>query len=750
MSFPYITEAFDTEIVNELKKRSEKKIQELNRFTPFIWMSSGALVCTGKIDEDIEANQKNAKYKGCIISNHLDPKLKYTLKESVLGYDLDGNLIKVEGEKGLKISSPIIESMEIDTDGENNTIKIARINITIFSLKQLEMFELFFLKSGMTVVMEYGHNHPRLKNEIAAESFINKKNWESYVKECAEYFYPDAEKYKTTREEYFKKIKRTNFNYDFWIAKVRNFNISYESADNVYKVELEISSGNELNLWMPFNQNAARKNDQNPGTQVTLPATKDGAETWMKQLCSQLVMSERNIIAFISKAEKEYAKDFFNWGVTSGNTNTENASKESYISFKLILDIMNSMDIVKLQKEGIISTSVFKDGKDYCIPVNSHPSIISTNSNYILPGSLPSIVVNKKRFVDLDINTKIDYKINEKSFNYDKIPDITLELTGQKFKLDGMAVGNLLNVFVKTSHFVSLFKNTYTYADLFTSMLADLNTLLFGIPRLEMGQADSLLKNSMTIIDKKISQPKIPEKNKEIYRFKIDPITSIVHDISFNLELSNLMQAQAMYETQMILLKNKNEQNKVQDPTDPKQSPSGNTFDAGKAIIKNISQPNSDNLFSIDWVNYKVLVEASKQPYNQSTTPKDGVANVTSEDTEAEAEKKLNSVISGKSIKFKALKDGNPPVTLIYTDTNFIQAFITTQKKETSALTYLECDITIDGISGIKCGQLFRTDGVPETYNKNGAFQIQNIKQSLQADTGWRTTLNAAFRCNID
>jgi hypothetical protein len=749
MGFPFITQAFDDKVKEELKVRSEKKLTGLNRFTPFIWISSGAMVCKGPLKDQIDSNVQSAQYKGCVLTNHIDPKLKYPLKETVLGYDLDGKLITVEGESGLKVSTPIIESMEIDTDGENNTLKIARINVTIFSLKQLEMFELFFLKPQMTVVMEYGHNNPdsQIKNSIAKESFLVGKNWKTYVDECIEYFYPNAETYKDTRKKYFEKLKNTKFNYDFWIGRVTNFNITYESADNVYKVTLEISSGNELHLWMPYKQNAARKDAQNPSSTATnTPAPKPGAETWMSELCGKLILSEKSTQDFISKAEKEYAKEFFNWGVTSQTTTTEAASKESYVSFKLILNMMNSMNIIKYGEDSVVDLKVFKDGKDYCIPVTSHPSIISTNSNFIIPGTLPTIVVNKKRSIDLDIKTKLNYKINEKSFNYDTIPTITNEKSGTKPKLDGFAFGNLFNIFVKTSYFVSLFKSTYTYADFFTAILGDINKLLFGTCKLEIVQPESDLKSGLTIIDKKIPQQKIVTNDRSIYRFKLGPTESIVHDITFNLEMSNLMQAQALYESQLIILKAK--ENELQDPAKTQEKTAGNTFVSGKETFKYINQPNLDNLTSIDWVNYKIL-DAKTPKYNKTPTT-DGAVNDESEDSESEAKKKLDSVISTKSIKFKSQTTGGAPVTLIYNDSTFVQAFISTQKKNTSVLTYLECDVTIDGISGLRCGELFHIDGVPETYNKNGAFQILNIKQSVQDDTGWRTTINAGFRYNVE
>ena len=60
-------------------------------------------------------------------------------------------------------------------------------------------------------------------------------------------------------------------------------------------------------------------------------------------------------------------------------------------------------------------------------------------------------------------------------------------------------------------------------------------------------------------------------------------------------------------------------------------------------------------------------------------------------------------------------------------------------------------DITfaIDGMAGLSCGEYFQIDGIPEIYNKNGIFQITNVKQGID-DSGWKTTIEAGYRVNIE
>ena len=88
-----------------------------------------------------------ARYQGCVISNLIKPDERYPLGKEFIGYDLQGKKIYIvtdaKGENR-KLPPPIIESMDIDTDGGNNTLKTARLEIRIFSQKQLQSFLFYF------------------------------------------------------------------------------------------------------------------------------------------------------------------------------------------------------------------------------------------------------------------------------------------------------------------------------------------------------------------------------------------------------------------------------------------------------------------------------------------------------------------------------------------------------------------------------------------------------------------------------
>jgi len=166
MGFPYLA-PLKPWIKDILEEREENKnLKHLS--SPFIVLTSGAKVVKSTPESDAEKREDKLKkilehkepatYHGCIITNASGSMNLYEQNETSLGYDFKGKKIIVEGEKNRRVSPPIIEGLDVDTDGANNTLKTAKITVKCFTLKQLEMFEIFFLKPGMNLLVEYGDN----------------------------------------------------------------------------------------------------------------------------------------------------------------------------------------------------------------------------------------------------------------------------------------------------------------------------------------------------------------------------------------------------------------------------------------------------------------------------------------------------------------------------------------------------------------------------------------------------------------
>jgi hypothetical protein len=119
--------------------------------------------------------------------------------------------------------------------------------------------------------------------------------------------------------------------------------------------------------------------------------------------------------------------------------------------------------------------------------------------------------------------------------------------------------------------------------------------------------------------------------------------------------------------------------------------------------------------------------------------------------TAAEELKEIKEVLESKFVKFKLKPTDtkSAPTALIYLDTSLILKYVKTKAENTSALTYLDISLKLDGIAGISCGEFFHIDGVPEIYNKNGYFQVTNVKHSID-EKGWETSIEAGYRINSE
>mgnify|MGYP000371358254 FL=1 len=366
MEFPFLDQ-LKPWIKNKFDYRKNNK-EQLNLLSPFVILSSPAIVTNQPNNSDdiskmySSGNYPASAYKGCVISNSTnDSDRTYEKSFSTIGKDLDGNTISVPGEKNRKVSPPIILSLEIDSLNGNNTLKTANLEIKVFTLKQLEMFELFFLRPGMNVVLEYGHNSDIradnlfgvFKNVTIDKHLFANKGHEEFMNS---YFEIYSQKNRTTKKDYITILKDTNGDYDFMAGRVTNFSYTIES-DGSYDVKLEISAGNELQMWTPIKQGKLYAITSTKKAPVT-----DDYKSWVAKLISDFNLPV-DVLTDKLKKDKWY-EDFFNWGLINNDAKDETYSKTPYISFRLILHLLNNLDFLSLCSA--MTFSIFSLLLSYC------------------------------------------------------------------------------------------------------------------------------------------------------------------------------------------------------------------------------------------------------------------------------------------------------------------------------------------------------------------------------------------------
>lgn len=738
MGFPFIA-PLKPWIKTKLENR-EKFSYENFRLSPFVILSSGAVV-TKASSGNIKSAIKNGEYgsdafRGCVISNQSEFSKLYQTSNTILGYDLDGKPITIEGEKDRKISTPIIQSVEIDTDGGNNTLKSARVKIKCFSLKQLEMFDLFFLRPSMNVILEYGWNTDIVSKTNIDSILFAKKNSEEYVKSFVELF-DDA---KVTKTTYLDNLVKTDGNYDYMAGKITDFNYT-PVEDGTYDIDLEVSAGNELQLWMPMKQSNEESSVSKKSKKPEQPYP-----IWLRKLSADF-----NLPAVINLPESKWKTEFFNWDMLNAKEKDKVASYEPYISFKLILELLQNSQIFKIN-DNKIQLNYFEDAAKTkpLIPMNSDKYMISSSEDIIIPNKLPkfkfSSAADKKNVLIIDEKAQPEEcKINDKTFNLPEKTSKIYNLKGEIESLDDKKIyGNLLNVFFNYNTILNIYNQSFTQADFINGILAIVSDNTYGLCKLEiMSISDSADVGSkiLQIMDYKLFPKPAEDLKKQIpYRFKIGPIGGIVKEFNFSMELSTLAQAQALYQSQLNLTNIMAGKEFVNGSNTQLNDEAYTLFDLSYA-------KNSDGWFSVNEVEKKIVIQSAKK--NKEKTKTFGTeVEAPADDADKEIQN-LEEVINTKSVKFKIKKSGKDTIkTYIFLDQGVIKSKIGKEDKG-SALTYLDISLSIDGMAGLSCGEYFQIDGIPEIYNRNGIFQITNVKQGID-ESGWKTTIEAGYRVNVE
>ena len=745
-AIPYI-QPIKEWITKELNLRASNPAR-LIKTQPFVILTSPAVVTTTEHSVDmIVAENYNGKYYGCVLSNTTDISKLYQTGNTIIGHDLNGKAIEVTGETNRKLSVPLIIDLQIEDGGENAALKTAKLNIKVFSLKQLEMFEMFFLRPGMQLLLEYGNNSDLTTNSNEIQNYLFPKNsWKDFVDKFTEVYSPLDKKWADNKETYLKKLKDTKGNYDVWTGKVLTYSFTVD-ADGTYNVSLEISAGNELASQL-ISQSS--KSEGKKSAKVV----KGDVKSYITKIAEDIDISLSKTL----KDTKKWEKEFFNWGIEEKKAEANTISKTPYISFRLILEIINSLHL----SPNIVCGTI---GNDEVLPVSATKFIMSSNENVIFPGTLPDINV------DIDGNIKVghvkvtDPKTKKQTF---KVSDgkkslingysFILDESGAKitnFKLPSdrtnvelpAYTGNLLNVFINYERFVDLKKNSIKNSDLLYELLTLIQMSMYGYSYLELSTPDSSSNSNqgLTIIDRKLPRVFTPLPNSPTYRFKIGPTNSIVQTFSFDFQMSDMMAGQTLYASQL----------QISEATENSGTQQSENLRYKQNLAENADMKtlkNADGFHSINPIEVKIQKElykkkqedAAKDAKDAKDVPNKELdkAKIEEEKAKTEKVKQANESLDKTFVRFKI---GNDKHNLIYTDESLLKYYLVkTPTPDTVLVSGIDVTIAIDGMSGFATGDYFLIDGVPEVYNQNGCFQIMSIQQGINNE-GWLTTITAGW-----
>lgn len=766
-----------------LEEREKNPLSNMYR-TPFVVMSSGAFVAKGNVadltSKDV-AKRKSAidtlidkgssdTYCGCIISNNINNlELSYSNGETPVGVDFNGKIIKVVGETGRKVSTPIITSVDVDTEESSNTIKNTRVSVTCFTLKQLELFEMFFLKPGMNVMVEWGDSsllkrgifqqNRELKyidsaegktitpyTDISSALFIKQNSkWDDYCDKFSDMYTPSTKNLK----DILQNIRKSLGSYEYTAGKVSEYSYTI-SEGGIYTVNIDIIQSNQMSLSVPVNATP-----KNAGIKKQKAKSGNTTDQIVQTICSDFNIDPAN-----DKKLKSYEKEWFNFLKKNDQQKDTLSNSEAYVSLrfvaKYIMNITSVDDETANASSGPQSTKdeyYFElpkydiDGKDTeLIPVHSSPYMISSNTDVLYPNkSLVDFKQNKSannndNIVSPVTGSKIDGSINGYTFHLtEKVKKLPpqgniIEIT----KDDNKKIGNALNIFIKYSKVVDIFNKSTTRIEFMKDVLDLINKNSYGLFKLII--APEYQDKKATIIDYKFAPQNIQDSLGNIppYRFKPTTINSIVKNFNFNFQMDNLIAGKMFFNSAASIRE-----------AVAKQKKQGKTTQQIPASVESFKAydysafGNADGYYSFNNIERKRQEKlwnrlTDDKPQNDKTV-EDNVS------TTKDPKPDVNEIIKNKELKFK-LSQSKDPVRLVYRDPQLIQSTIGLDTTVKSIVSNIDVSVTIDGFSGFRAGECFHIDGIPEIFNQVGIFQIMNIKHAVNTDEGWTTTLEASLR----
>ncbi len=757
-AIPYI-QPIPKWITDELDLRAGDQTRT-TRLRPFVMLTSPAVVTTTQhSSEMILSEEYNAKYSGCVLSNTTDVSKLYQTGNSIIGYDLNGKPIEVTGESNRKLSVPLIIDLQIEDGGENSVLKTAKLNIKVFSLKQLEMFEMFFLRPGMQLLLEYGNNSDLIsKDNKIANVLFPKREWKEFVNNFTKVYSPLDADWQQNKKDYIKKLKDTGGNYDVWTGKVQGYSFSI-AEDGTYNVNLEISAGNEL---------ASQLLSQTPKAEGKKAAKIVRGD--YKSYIAKLAEDINPDLAETFKNADAWKKEFFNWGIENKKSEDNTISKTPYISFRLILQIINALNISEniITGKAVIGIKPSRIEVD-AIPVSATKYFMSSNENVIFPGILPDIIADenegkikvnykaegitnkktkKKTFV---VSTGKECKINGYSFLLDEsganttfiIPTDDTEIPLPPY------TGNLLNVFINYDTFVSARKNAIQNSDLLFEMLNLIQMNMYGYSYLELATPDSSgLNTGLTIIDRKLSKVYPEVKTEPPYKFTIGPQNTILQSFSFDFQMDDLMAGQTLYSTKLEISEAEEKLSS--------QQPDNVRYPLTLATSANMEYfKNADGLYAINPIEIRVQKQLHKKKKEEEAAAAKTATPKTAKELEkekldkakeqADKVKQAKESVSKNYVRFRFNPNDVNTHNMIYTDEALLKYYLVKEPNpDTVLVSGVDVTIAIDGMSGFSTGDYFLIEGVPEVYNQNGCFQITSIQQGIN-ENGWLTTITAGW-----
>ena len=778
-SFPNFSNIRDG-IQEKLDNRVKGGTYEVSKLNSWVRLSSG----TGPNGMVLLSNPNYSLFKAAGSSS--TGIYGNSTQSGTIGTDWDGNPINSEDGQGYK-PSPIVTSMEID-EGAGSLSRKASFTITAYSKEQMEILSQYFLEPGYSIFLEWGFN-----TEDGVSGLL--ESLES----------DEIKKYQSFTNTDKKRFEG-GYEYDNYLGFITAGGLSLDS--NKWNINVECTGYTELPSYLLTTQNGDNStngeqsiNSAQPYGASEISSTDNVAtQRWMR-VFNQLpdtrkTKSVKNLGNELSKIENfigfdddvaENVNDQSNGYFFFGDESTLNIggddvklphgtkiiSNNRFIKFSALMKIISTIGIDGYYFNGdestLISFSISSD-KTYCSAFDNMYSI-DPNKLFIPNPKTPKFnlgkVTSESTVEDLRKDTNKDPADNSverskgESVKFPKQEDLNepVELASN-IKKDAGRYGKLDDLYVNFDFAKSVLETkNFFIKDAIYQILNGMSSAVngmwdFQIIESEISTGDDSEDESGRFVRKNenkgtmgpygtdktnliSTELKICELNMVSdddsggeYMFDLVGTNSIFIDSSFDLDLGGAKMNQVI----------------------------------GRRLGSSLNQdatPISKNLFSTRKDKLGVTLKKSNESTNESETK-----NSNSESEEEIKEKNLEILLDNlffypkvklkdnKTVKgdlynyvyFGAYKNSTLFTSLKH---NNMESDTTDKgkdesKKQISALMPINFSFSIHGISGIKRGDKFRVNGIPDKY-KDGFFQVLSVKHGIDG-MQWTTEVTGGYR----
>lgn len=244
-------QVFDDEVINQIETRQkvlgkrykdDKTLIYTNNQTAFLRLASSINIDAENQLTDRSINKTLTGMdlaKSCVlfggvvgIENKLNPKLKFGVYNSsddpistIAAYGWGGL-----GKKGY-VPMPAIDNAKVSFYNRG-AIQKADVKLKVYSLEQLQIFDLLYFRIGYSMLLEWGHN-------VWIDNKGELTNRNEFTTEPFKKFFTEG----TSQQDIFKAIqtqrKDDSYNYDAMLGKVTNFTWKFND-DGTYDINLKL------------------------------------------------------------------------------------------------------------------------------------------------------------------------------------------------------------------------------------------------------------------------------------------------------------------------------------------------------------------------------------------------------------------------------------------------------------------------------------------------------------------------------